>query len=507
MNPDQENVMFRSIIALFVLAAFAGARLTHATVIDSFESGPFSMTLTSPGSDVDVQTPSPIHCIANVREVEILFLPTSTGTLSANLTLFQNVDDALEATFPFGDDGSVLCKYETGGPWDLTDGGINDQFSLRITGVGFGLETMLTVRDEDGDVGTVSEIVNLAGTHHIEFSQFASDVDFDRIEEIYVSLLALAGSTWGLQHFETTRKLEYALAWDILDPTIQVVPGLPPIGPTWGWLVPYDGQIPILGSHLVLEGFAPIYNGLLIQGYDSGGEIGSYGETSILNVFWEASAWQGASFQMDFLSHEDVTYGAELIGEPDVQSSPEGIVIGHDLLLTNMEGLPDGLFHQDVLVFPSENQDIQFENVQVFPVGLRGTQAGYKLLFDASGSNVDLGEPLYEVHLSGTYIPGSTITGTAPRADEVSEVELTTRPTVSRTISRLVLSRPAERSGSVDVFDVAGRLVRQLPIQIGARTISWDGRGRDGNLVASGVYLARFATAEGSATSRIVRLR
>ena len=495
----------RPIAALSVLALFAGPP-AQATIIDSFESGPLSMTLGQPGSIGESQAPSPGHCIASERFVTLYYDPDATGTMAAELTPVQNTDDALLATLPSGDFGEVRVDYNAGAAWDLTAQGA-DRFSLRITGVGFGVDVTMYVLDSYLEGGNVTHVINQAGTHHFDFSEWPASTDFTMVETIGVSFVGATGATWGLQNVETSRTLEYALAWDVLDDVIYVVPGIPPIGHRWNWLVPYDGQIPIQGPQLTLQGFAPNYNGLQITGDDSGGEIGSYGATSILNVFWEAPSFEGASFQMDFLTQEDVTYGAQLIGEPDVVSSTEAVVIGHDLLLTGMEGLPNGLFHQDLIMIPSPGQDLRLENVQVFPVGLRADEAGYKVLFDTSGS-VDVEEPLMEIYVTGSYIEGSTVTGIAARPEVPAPMELHARPTVSRDLTRLVLSRPARHPGSIDVFDVGGRMVRRLRVGAGTSAVDWDGRDGSGSAVSSGVYFARFTgDSIATPTARIIRLR
>jgi hypothetical protein len=65
------------------------------------------------------------------------------------------------------------------------------------------------------------------------------------------------------------------------------------------------------------------------------------------------------------------------------------------------------------------------------------------------------------------------------------------------------------RSVRVDVYDVAGRLVRALvdgPQPGGAHSVSWDGRDRNGRVVASGVYLVRLSVDGEKRTTRVVRL-
>jgi len=61
----------------------------------------------------------------------------------------------------------------------------------------------------------------------------------------------------------------------------------------------------------------------------------------------------------------------------------------------------------------------------------------------------------------------------------------------------------------VEVFDVRGRLVRTLISDTqaaGVYAVTWDGRGRDGQTIRSGVYFLRAVTPYGSATTKLVRV-
>jgi hypothetical protein len=58
---------------------------------------------------------------------------------------------------------------------------------------------------------------------------------------------------------------------------------------------------------------------------------------------------------------------------------------------------------------------------------------------------------------------------------------------------------------SVEVFDVAGRRVRELHVaRAGTRTITFDGRDARGNFLASGVYFFRVTAGDATATRKIV---
>ena len=74
----------------------------------------------------------------------------------------------------------------------------------------------------------------------------------------------------------------------------------------------------------------------------------------------------------------------------------------------------------------------------------------------------------------------------------------------------LQLTLPANQAASIEIFDVAGRLVRHLTTKADAQpsaSVVWDGRNRFGSLVHSGVYWVRAITTGQKCTARIVLLR
>ncbi len=77
-------------------------------------------------------------------------------------------------------------------------------------------------------------------------------------------------------------------------------------------------------------------------------------------------------------------------------------------------------------------------------------------------------------------------------------------PVVNRTRIAFSLVHPADVR--LDVFDVAGRLVRSLvrgPRAAGSHDVTWNRAADDGSRLASGVYLVRLATADGVVAKRM----
>ncbi|MDI6808720.1 MAG: FlgD immunoglobulin-like domain containing protein [Candidatus Eisenbacteria bacterium] len=72
------------------------------------------------------------------------------------------------------------------------------------------------------------------------------------------------------------------------------------------------------------------------------------------------------------------------------------------------------------------------------------------------------------------------------------------------------VSLPSSRAVRVDVFNVNGDLVKTLfsgQVPVGKHSIVWDGTGRDGANVPSGIYLVRAASGSESLMRKIVLLR
>jgi len=69
---------------------------------------------------------------------------------------------------------------------------------------------------------------------------------------------------------------------------------------------------------------------------------------------------------------------------------------------------------------------------------------------------------------------------------------------------------PEERACTLGIYDVSGRLVRTLlrgVLPAGPGEVRWDGRDRDGNTAASGVYYVRLRAGDQESTRPLVRLR
>ena len=73
-----------------------------------------------------------------------------------------------------------------------------------------------------------------------------------------------------------------------------------------------------------------------------------------------------------------------------------------------------------------------------------------------------------------------------------------------------VFSLPKAASVRLSLFDLSGRLVRQLADGMrdaGRQQIGWDGNGADGSPVGEGIYFARMEALGHALSQRVVMVR
>jgi len=135
------------------------------------------------------------------------------------------------------------------------------------------------------------------------------------------------------------------------------------------------------------------------------------------------------------------------------------------------------------------------------------------LVLDDSATTVTLRDPLLrdidrlpiagveEVTVSINAVPTAAPFSFGPG-------QLSAHPNPSSSQVELVLSDGAPASsGRLRIFDISGRLVRELNWPAGAQRVGWDGRDHTGRPVANGVYHMRFESASRRVHTRIVRVR
>jgi hypothetical protein len=91
---------------------------------------------------------------------------------------------------------------------------------------------------------------------------------------------------------------------------------------------------------------------------------------------------------------------------------------------------------------------------------------------------------------------------------ELALLPLRPNPTQGGSAIRFLLPHPTR--AVVEVYDLAGRLVKKVsdgPFSPGEQEVVWDGRGAGGEAVPSGVYFVRLQASDGVRTGRLVIVR
>ena len=490
------------------LALVSSTSSFAAVTIDSFESGPFSASIVTQGVHVSSQTPSLGHCVAEQRKVSLDWNGDLGSQMSASLVPLQNVDDAAVVTFGEGGFGTCAFEYD-GGPWDLTEVGSNNRFSVRAAnggGPGYAV-VQIRVRDVNGDVGLVSQPISVTGTYQIPFSAFASNISFTAIENVVVTVGGDGDRTVRLQDVSVTSGAEFSLLYDVWQPTTFYACGPNRGGGntvSWNWRL---GPQTVAGTQVLVTGVGgQSCEGVTFHAADSGGGLGSPGAMVNIVVDWGGNSFDSGAFEMHYAMDPSAPYDVLLVGDPVVEWSQAGFVVRHQVQLDDVPNAPDGTATQQFVVTPYPGQEIYFDYVEAIPLPLQ--DGGYSLSFGITGAVFDAGLPLLEMYTTGGFEgdgePTSVIA--TPGAGETPVLRCV--PSVSRTTSTLELARPSDTPSSVDVFDVSGRLVRRLALGAGSRSVDWDGRSSSGAPVGSGVYHARWIDTSGaSAAARVIRLR
>ncbi len=258
------------------------------------------------------------------------------------------------------------------------------------------------------------------------------------------------------------------------------------------------------------------YGLLSLSGYGSAQNAVNNG------LFLWVDEWIGAEPRAQYRDRLYVTSATLPAGTP--------VVVRFDLTLTGSTTIVD--------TNPSASVSAHFSATHSGPtpyveMSLAATPGATSVLFDtAVGDSIDVGGQIY-VYLyaygmmGGTPMSGSIAANVTAQTGVVPQTAgVTIRAASSRSVAGVPVVAPralvfeAARPNpfnpstvlplvmasasqvELNLFDVQGRLVRRLYegwLDQGRHEFTWDGRGDDGQVLASGNYLARAVTANGGA--------
>lgn len=484
----------------------ASAAPAAARVIDTFETGGFSATITAPDVLNLYQQPDPAHCIAPERRVNLQYHQGTTGTLHCELVPLDGEDDAIEASFPDGI-GRVMLMYE-GGPWDLTDGGMHDRVVVNVVDAPTGV-FVLSLRDAADQLRT--HLVQVSGQGAYQFPYSSFDLDPTSIIQIHLSWSGEPGQTGSIRAIRTGSLMSSVLfqAWEPRTFVLQCAAAQP--GPRsggehrlgWDWTPDWPAAPTIAGP--VLEVTHLSAPGCVDVGFESAPDGGAgLGHMGLVTVDWLASTFSSASFELRFATDPTAPYTAQLVDGPVITQNARSLVVTHAVAVSGAPGVPDGVVRQETIVSVHPAQGATFAYGEAAPETGNGNGEGCTLQFVVSGGAYTPASPLLEIFTSADYADDAGATS-APAASAATggRAALSAHPSVTRSGVRFVLPSGSPEGAAVHVFDVAGRRVRTLASAAGEAR--WDGAGADGVRAPAGVYFGRSPASEG--TARVVLLR
>ena len=107
------------------------------------------------------------------------------------------------------------------------------------------------------------------------------------------------------------------------------------------------------------------------------------------------------------------------------------------------------------------------------------------------------------IYASAGYDDDDSSRGTGPRTARLGPAA----PNPFNPVTRISYYVPNESLVQLSVFDLRGRLVRELvsgQMEAGSHEVMWNGRDSRGQMSATGVYFARLSSADGNKTVKMV---
>lgn len=503
--------------ALSVAVTLSAPGAVALPILDDFETGSFNLQA-GPGSPVSVAVAvsSPGNAIAPTRDVTLI--SGGPGASAAQLDAFFLPDDEVQMVMPSGG-GRLELHYAPPAAVDLTDGGQNDRIDVTFTVADPGAQVDLQLTDVSGSGGSASVAVNGPGTHSLFFPAFGSVVDLTQLQQVDLVVTMPQGDF----HVSDVRAMRPGALPMKLDASIPSAFGPPyPTGPVTFDVTDDAGgaletlELLLADAHVPPNPCAPpnpcTPDPIQVLGSDSGGGAGVPGTTATAQFLWSdlGVGWSDSFFDIPVtLSAPSPAVSVELPALPALVSTPEGFALSFDVWYRGRTGQVTGTSRRTISFSLPAVQGLEIQDVAVAPpnpISPAGALQGFQVSFNLiQVGSVDLLSPLFE----------ATITGDAQAAVTTAAVPLAVaesgpfraQPSITRSGTRFVFSRSLESPGRIEVFDVAGRLVRTLDASRGATSIDWDGRARDGRDLPAGVYLARLRDGESSRTARVVRIR
>ena len=231
-----------------------------------------------------------------------------------------------------------------------------------------------------------------------------------------------------------------------------------------------------------------------------------------LGIFWDAPGSPGNLVPL-------VLPGDPLPGSPGTTILGTNFLYGFNAAgqLAFSASLDDAQYgFREALFFADPSGEIQVvvENGRPFDVNGDGSDLRTLSQFHFGGMNdagtialrLDFVDGTFGFYTARPSVATSVLAG-AVTTDRLRLMPTSPNPFRASTAVRFELPRPSRVT--VDVLDVAGRLVARLldaPRDAGRHAIAWDGTSASGRTASAGMYFVRVSSDAGSAATKMVRL-
>lgn len=488
-------------------------------VVDDFESGVLPPA-NGPFEFTHLGLP-PQSCAGGSRRVWINEVESHT----AGMVLLGGNDIGFqvhtEEPSPPGDvysGADVILDYEMEKPLDLTAAGKNDRFTIDAPLVSLSL-VHVQFNHFGGSVG--KSIILQPGSNTVLFSEFPIALNEVTRIRLYFHSLGTGG-----QSDVTLSRIRChgpSLKYLFLDlPTLVDQNPLPHPGPVIRSVLPGDdsGWVESFQMQLVAERAwalpgdpqSPVDIPVEIHSSDSGpgDEFGTMAGFEFV---------EGRGFKAD---HGDgyfqFTLGFEQNGPyllSEILMSEQAEIVDHDAFLIPFElrqlsatGEDKGSLFYRLRVNVPEGVAYDISEARVEPANGIG-DPDFEFSFEIHDDGTQwksAGQPFFNISLEADHAPISQVTVAAPTR-AASTIALRATPSIVSDRTMLQLSQPLNRAARLRIYDLAGRLVRDLDVARGQPMVRWDTTDARGIRVASGSYIALLSAGRRSATSRLVVVR
>ena len=408
----------------------------------------------------------------------------------------------------------VLLDYEMALPLDLTAGGLNDRLTIDVVSVSW-FSVFVYVTSGASSVGHSLQLQQ--GSNELLLSSVAPYVDLTQVDRIRFYFNEYSGTDEAELTMSRIRVggSGHNLYID-LPIWVAVGPEFPLFSPFMTALFQNEaGPVSTAGLVLTFEDAQvlpattpPTPFSTSVRGDDSG--LFRSGGLSAGFAFEQAQPGKSSHSDghFDFLLTADAA-GIHTPSSLRIQAANSSIgakafYLVFDVDLLDVTGAAAG--HNSMLLQARIPQGVlyRFANVRYEEQAPLSLSFSFDLLDDGSGGKAP-GQQLFEFALSGDNYAPYLSTG-APLAT-LPQLELRAQPSVFGERTELRLSRPLASPSAVRVFDLAGRLVRSIPLGAGQSAVLWDARDGAGTRVASGLYVAQIAAGAVLSTQKLIVVR